>query len=490
MLFFAFYGELAIIHVDIPRLGVFYTIRRYMKTKLTKQSEDFPKWYQQVIEMADLAEHGAAKGSMIIKPYGYAIWERMQRIMDDMIKEAGVDNAYFPLLIPKSFLDKEANHVEGFAPEVAWVTKGGGKDLDEPLAIRPTSETTIGEAFSRWTESYRDLPIKINQWANVVRWELRPRLFLRTNEFLWQEGHTIHATPEEAQEEVMRAITMYKTFVNETLAMHVVDGYKPPSERFAGALETTCIEAMMKDGKALQMGTSHDLGQNFAKAFDIQYSDQDGERKFVHQTSWGVSTRMVGGLIMAHGDDKGLKLPPNIAPYQVVIIPIWKTEEERTEREAYVAELQEKFGDVRVKVDWDDNKSPGWKFSEWELKGVPVRVEIGGKEQEERTITAARRDTGEKENVGIDAAADYLDKTLKNMQDEMLKQHKAFTQEHTHVVDSYDDLAAALQEKPGFFITTGEDFESVEKNVKQETSATIRVLPFDEKQKVYWAKAY
>lgn len=458
--------------------------------KLTKQSEDFPQWYQQVVDRAGLAEHASIKGAMIIKPYGYAIWERMQRILDDMIKEAGVQNVYFPLFIPKSYLDKEAHHVEGFAPEVAWVTKGGGKDLEEPLAVRPTSETTIGEAFSRWTESYRDLPIKINQWANVVRWELRPRLFLRTSEFLWQEGHTIHTTPEEAREEVLRALEMYKKFVTEVLAMHVIDGYKPPSERFAGALETTCIEAMMRDGKALQMGTSHDLGQNFAKAFNIQYLDQDGERKYVHQTSWGVSTRMVGGLIMAHGDDNGLKLPPRIAPIQVVIIPIWKSDEERAEREKYVAEIQDALQDIRVHVDWNEQTSPGWKFNEWELKGVPVRLEIGSKEQEERVVTAVRRDTGEKEKIALQNIAKELDKTLENMQDELLKQHKAFTEEHTYTVDSYDALLEALQEKPGFFVTQGGDFESVEQKVKQDTSATVRVLPFSQKDTAYWAKAY
>lgn len=460
--------------------------------KLTSQSSDFPQWYLEVIDQAGLAEHSSVKGSMIIKPYGFAIWELMQRAMDDMIKEAGVQNAYFPLLIPKGYLDKEADHVEGFAPEVAWVTKGGGKDLEEPLAIRPTSETTIGEAFARWTQSYRDLPIKINQWANVVRWELRPRLFLRTSEFLWQEGHTIHATADEAREEVLRALAMYKKFINEYLAMEVIDGYKPASERFAGAVETTCVEALMKDGKALQMGTSHDLGQNFARAFNIQYLDAEGKQQYAYQTSWGTSTRMIGGLIMAHGDDSGLRLPPKIAPIQIVIVPIWKDDDEKSKRDAYIQSILKECSAYRVHVDWDETKSPGWKFNEWEVKGVPIRIEVGNKETEEQTLTLVRRDTMEKQTAALSEIGKLLDIMLKEVHNNLISEHKQFTENNTKTISTYNELIKYLKSGTGFVRTNGSDYERHEDEIKKATSATIRVLPFSgtDENEVLWAKAY
>ena len=355
--------------------------------ELTSQKEDFSKWYTEVVLKADLVDYSPVKGCMVIKPYGYAIWENMQRILDEKIKATGHVNAYFPLFIPKSFLEKEAEHVEGFSPQVAWVTKGGDEDLFEPLAVRPTSEAIICSMYSKWIQSWRDLPVLINQWANVVRWEKETRPFLRTTEFLWQEGHTAHRTFEEAEEETLRMLNVYKDFVENDLAIPVIAGRKTENEKFAGALHTYSIEVLLADGRALQAGTSHNLGQHFAKAFDIMFQDVDGERKYVWQTSWGVSTRLIGALIMTHGDDYGLVLPPRVAPYQIVIIPIWKSETDKTKVYNYVDEIYEVLRKYfRVKVDKDEEHTPGWKFNEWELKGVPVRVEIGPKEVEKQEL--------------------------------------------------------------------------------------------------------
>ncbi|OGG98970.1 proline--tRNA ligase, partial [Candidatus Kuenenbacteria bacterium RIFCSPHIGHO2_12_FULL_42_14] len=335
-------------------------------SKLTPQSTDFSKWYNEIVLASGLADYSDVKGCMIIKPYGYALWENIQKVMDEKIKELGVDNVYLPLLIPESYFEKEKEHVKGFAPEVAWVTHAGGKKLDERLAIRPTSETIMYRTFARWIASYRDLPLKVNQWANVIRWEMRTRLFLRTTEFLWQEGHTLHETKEQADEMVQNALYMYKTFARDYLAMAVIDGRKSESEKFAGAEYTTSIEAMMKDKKALQLGTSHLLAQNFAKSFEVKFLDKEGKEQTPWPTSWGVSTRMIGGLIMAHGDDKGLIIPPNIAPIQVIIVPIWKDNSEKKIVKNYIEKLKEKLQGLKYKIDWDDGKSPGWKFNEWE----------------------------------------------------------------------------------------------------------------------------
>lgn len=470
---------------------------------LTSPRENFPRWYQEVVEKADLAEHSPIKGAMTIKPYGYALWEAIQSILNEKIKQAGVANVYFPLFIPKSFLEKEAHHVAGFAPEVAWVTQGGTKDLEEPLAVRPTSETTIGEAFSRWIQSYRDLPLRLNQWANVVRWELRPRLFLRTTEFLWQEGHTCHATLEEAQVEMNRALKMYKDFINNYLAVYVVDGYKSESEKFAGAETTTTVEALMRDGKALQMGTSHNLGQNFAKVFNIQYLDTQGKKQFVHQTSWGVSTRLIGGLIMAHGDEKGLRLPPRLAPYQIVIIPIWQENSERKLIESYIKTLTSKLKSFRFYIDWDEQNTPGWKFNEWELKGVPLRIEIGQQEVKQHKITAVRRDSGEKIILANNNIQANIDKLLESIHNDLFLRHKKFTQERTFNVDNLSNFQKIISKDPGFLRSGWCGQLKCEKKVKETTQATLRVIPFNQseertclvcgqasKKQALWAKAY
>src|SRR5579885_998611 len=371
--------------------------------EIVDQEDNFSKWYNQVVRKAELADYAPVRGCMIIRPYGYAIWENMQQHLDRRFKETGVVNAYFPLLIPRSFLEREAEHVEGFAPEVAWVTCGGNEELEEPLAIRPTSETIIGHSYARWIQSYRDLPLLINQWNNVMRWEKRTVLFLRTAEFLWQEGHTAHRTIEEAEERTRMMLEVYRAFAEEDAAMPVIAGLKSENEKFAGALRTYAIEAMMGDGKALQSGTSHNLGTNFAKSFDIQYLDADGQRKYCATTSWGLSTRMIGGLIMVHGDPSGLILPPRVAPYQVVIVPIWRKEADK----ALVSEVVERVekmlkGKVRVKVDMSEN-TPGWKFNEWEMRGVPVRMEIGPRDVQNNSVVLVRRYDRAKEVVSIEA---------------------------------------------------------------------------------------
>jgi prolyl-tRNA synthetase len=385
-----------------------------MAEKLTSQSKDYPRWYNEVVQRAELAENAPVRGSMIIKPYGYALWENMQRALDDMFKATGHSNAYFPVLIPESFLKKEAEHVEGFAPELAVVTHAGGKSLEEPYVVRPTSETIIWDTYRRWIQSYRDLPILLNQWANVMRWELRPRLFLRTTEFLWQEGHTAHATQQEAHEEVLRMLDVYARFAEEWMAVPVIQGIKTDREKFAGAESTYCIEAMMGDGKALQAGTSHDLGQNFAKAFGVTYLSSEGKEEFVWATSWGVSTRLVGAIVMAHGDDQGLILPPKLAPHQTVIVPIYRGDAERTTVldacERLSIPLREKG--VRVHLDDRDQYRPGFKFNDWEQKGVPVRIEVGPRDLAKGEVCIAIRHNGEKHQEPITGLAERIPQIL------------------------------------------------------------------------------
>jgi prolyl-tRNA synthetase len=417
---------------------------------------------------------------MIIRPYGYAIWENIQHLMDARFKETGVVNAYFPLLIPRSFLEKEAEHIEGFAPEVAWVTRGGGEELEEPLAIRPTSETIIGHSYARWVQSYRDLPILINLWNNVMRWEKRTILFLRTAEFLWQEGHTAHRSIEEAEERTLMMLEVYRAFAEEDAAMPVIMGRKSENEKFAGALRTYAIEALMKDGKALQAGTSHNLGTNFAKSFDIQYLDADGQRKYCATTSWGASTRLIGGIIMVHGDDAGLILPPRLAPYQVVIVPIWRKDTEKTAVSAVVERVEKMLkGKVRVKVDLSEN-TPGWKFNEWELRGVPVRMEIGPRDVQNNSVMLVRRDNRVKEPVSLDALEARLPALLEEVQKALLQRAVEFRAANTHYTDSYEEFKELIAEKRGFVRVKWAEDSAAELAIKEETKATLRVIPFDQ----------
>jgi len=465
--------------------------------KYTKRSEDYSKWYNEVIERADLAEHSDVRGCMVIKPYGYAIWENMKDVLDAEFKATGHSNAYFPLFIPKSYLNKEAQHVEGFAKECAVVTHyrlKNGEDgqlivdpdakLEEELIVRPTSETIIWNSFKNWIQSYRDLPLKINQWANVVRWEMRTRLFLRTSEFLWQEGHTAHATKDEAIEEAEQMLRVYSDFAQNYMAMPVVKGLKTESERFAGADETYCIEALMQDGKALQAGTSHFLGQNFAKAFDVKYADNEGKLEHVWATSWGVSTRLIGGLIMTHSDDEGLVLPPKLAPIQVAIVPIYKTQEQLiaiSEKVDSLTKVLQSKG-ISVKFDNDDNRRPGWKFAEYEAKGVPVRVAIGPRDLENNKAEVARRDTKEKEVVSWEGIEDYIVDLLDKIQDNLFKRASNFRIENTTSVDSYEEFKDVLEEKGGFISAHWDGTAETENTIKEETKATIRCIPLDEKE--------
>ena len=446
---------------------------------ITSRAQDYSQWYLDIVEQADMAEHSPVRGCMVIKPYGYAIWELIQKDLDARFKAHGVQNAYFPLFIPESFLKREAKHVEGFAPEVAVVTHAGGEKLDEPLVIRPTSETIIYEVYSKWVQSYRDLPLLINQWANVVRWELRTRLFLRTTEFLWQEGHTVHATEQEAEECAEEFLDVYRVFAEESMATPVFAGLKSDAERFAGAVRTYCIEAMMQDGKALQAGTSHMLGQNFAKSFNVKFQDENGTEQYAWQTSWGVSTRLIGGLIMTHSDDKGLVLPPKLAPYQVVIVPIGKDEELENvmaKAEEIAAALVEQG--VRVKIDKRDYMRPGPKFFEWEKKGVPVRIELGPKDLAAGQATIARRDTSEKQTAsyeGIeDAIKDILEQIQTNLYDRALEHRNA----HMVKVDNYDEFKSKLE--GNFVLAHWCGGAECEAKVKEETKATIRCIPFDQ----------
>lgn len=462
--------------------------------ELTPRSVSYSQWYQDLVIKADLAENSDVRGCMVIKPYGYAIWEKMQRILDDMFKETGHQNAYFPLFIPKSFLSREAEHVEGFAKECAVVThyrlktneEGTGvvvdpaARLEEELIVRPTSETIIWNTYKGWIQSYRDLPILCNQWANVVRWEMRTRLFLRTAEFLWQEGHTAHASEQEALEEAERMLHVYGDFAENYMAMPVMKGVKSASERFAGAVDTYTIEALMQDGKALQSGTSHFLGQNFAKAFDVTYTDKEGKQSYVWATSWGVSTRLMGALIMTHSDDNGLVLPPRLAPIQVVIVPIYKSMDQLAAIDEKIAPLvaELKKRGISVKYDNADNKKPGWKFAEYELKGVPVRLAMGGRDMENGTIEVMRRDTLGKETRNFDGIADYVQGLLDDIQANIFKKALDYRSTHTYVVDTYEEFKEKL-ELGGFILAHWDGTPETEEAIKNETKATIRCIPFD-----------
>ena len=461
---------------------------------LTKRADNYSQWYNDLVVKADLAEQSAVRGCMVIKPYGYAIWEKMQRQLDDMFKATGHVNAYFPLLIPKSFLSREAEHVEGFAKECAVVTHyrlknaadGSGvvvdpsAKLEEELIIRPTSETIIWNTYKNWIQSYRDLPILCNQWANVFRWEMRTRLFLRTAEFLWQEGHTAHATREEAETEARRMLDVYAEFAENFMAVPVVKGVKSANERFAGALDTYTIEAMMQDGKALQSGTSHFLGQNFAKAFDVQFINKNNELEYVWATSWGVSTRLMGALIMTHSDDNGLVLPPKLAPIQVVIIPIYKNAEQLQAIDAKANEIADKLRTMGISVKYDnaDNKRPGFKFADYELKGVPVRLVMGGRDLENGTVEVMRRDTLEKETMSVENIEQVVKTLLDEIQANIFQKALKYRQEHTITVDSYDEFKEKIEEG-GFILAHWDGTTETEERIKEETKATIRCIPFD-----------
>lgn len=469
-----------------------------MAKKLTSREEDYSKWYNELVVRADLAENSGVRGFMVIKPYGYAIWERMQAELDRMFKETGHENAYFPLLIPKSYFSKEASHVDGFAKECAVVTHYRLKTdestgeivvdptakLEEELVVRPTSETIIWDTYKRWIQSYRDLPIKLNQWANVVRWEMRTRLFLRTSEFLWQEGHTAHATKQEAIEEAELMLRVYTEFAEKFMSVPVLQGYKTESERFAGALETYCIEALMQDGRALQAGTSHFLGQNFAKAFDVKYADKEGKLQHVWATSWGVSTRLLGALIMTHSDDHGLVLPPKLAPYQVIIVPIYRSEEQKQAVAERAEEMMKELRAANITVRFDDRDThkPGWKFNEYELKGVPVRIGIGPRDIENGTLEIARRDLLSKEVVEADAAISYIQNVLEEMQKGLFEKALKYREEHTTEVDSYEEFKEVLDSKGGFVVAHWDGTTETETQIQEETKATIRCIPLDAKE--------
>jgi len=493
-----------------------------MGKKLTSRKENYSNWYNELVKKADLAENSDVRGCMVIKPYGFAIWERMQRVLDDMFKATGHQNAYFPLFIPKSFLSKEADHVEGFAKECAVVThhrlmnnpEGSGvvvdpsSKLEEELIVRPTSETIIWSTYRNWIQSYRDLPLLINQWANVVRWELRTRMFLRTAEFLWQEGHTAHATRQEAIDEAEQMLEVYAEFAEKTLAIPVIKGLKTESERFAGAEETYCIEALMQDGKALQAGTSHFLGQNFAKAFDVKFASKENKEEYVWATSWGVSTRLVGALIMTHSDDEGLVLPPVLAPIQVVIVPIYR---KPAEKELVLAKANELLGrfkaaGIRIKLDDDPNKKPGWKFAEWELKGVPIRLAIGPRDLKKGKIEVARRDLKTKEIIDLDDSLEsYIQKLLEEIQSSLFNKALSFREANTRKVNTWEEFKAAVADDiPGFISAHWDGSSETEAKIKEKTKATIRCIPLNNpqeegtcvfsgnpsSQRVLFAKAY
>ena len=490
-----------------------------MSKGLTSREEDYSQWYNELVGKADMAEHSAVRGCMVIKPYGYAIWENMQAALDKMFKDTGHSNAYFPLFIPKSFFSKEASHVEGFATECAVVTHyrlkndGNGNivvdedaKLEEELIVRPTSETIIWNTYKGWIQSYRDLPILVNQWANVVRWEMRTRLFLRTAEFLWQEGHTAHATSQEAIKETERMLEVYADFAENWMALPVVKGKKTANERFAGALDTYCIEALMQDGKALQAGTSHFLGQNFARAFDVKFTSKEGKLDYVWATSWGVSTRLIGALIMAHSDDSGLVLPPKLAPIQVVIVPIYRSDQELDQISAIAKELviQLKLKNISVKYDDRDTLRPGFKFAEFEMKGVPVRLAIGGHDLENGTIEIARRDTKEKQTISRDGLVPHIEALLVDIQNTIYQKALRFREENTREANSYQEFKELLDTKAGFISAHWDGTPETEKRIKDETKATIRCIPLNNKlengfcmitgnpstQRVLFARAY
>ncbi len=484
--------------------------------KLTTREADFSAWYNEVVLRSELADYSPVRGCMVIRPHGYGIWERMQRALDDMFKATGHQNAYFPLLIPQSFMTKEAEHVEGFAPELAVVTHGGGKELEEPLVIRPTSETIIYSMFAKWVQSYRDLPLLYNQWANVVRWEMRTRLFLRTMEFLWQEGHTAHATHGEAKEEARRMLGIYRDFMEGWMAMPVVTGTKTKSERFAGALETYSCEAMMQDNRALQAGTSHDLGQNFSKAFDLKFQTEDGETAYAWNTSWGVSTRLIGGLVMTHGDDGGLVLPPLLAPIEVVVVPIYRKDDERARVIEAANTLVKRLGDwerrspgrLRIHLDAREGIKPGAKYYEWELKGVPLRLEIGPRDIDANQAVLVRRGSKQKVSVSLDSVGEEIAVALAQMQQDLLISARERREANSHRGQISYDAFKEIIDGPGGFVYAGWNGDpAVEAQVKEETKATIRVIPDEEfrsaepatrcmvtgepaKHEVVWARAY
>jgi prolyl-tRNA synthetase len=446
--------------------------------ELTSKTEDFAQWYVDVIRKTDMADYTTLKGCMVIKPYGYAIWENVKDALDRRIKETGHKNAYFPLFVPESLLKLEADHVKGFAPEVAWVTQGGNEDLEERLAIRPTSEAIICSIYAKWVQSYRDLPILINQWANVVRWEKVTRLFLRTTEFLWQEGHTCHRTQEEAQEETIRMLGVYREFAETELAMPVVYGEKTESEKFAGALKTYAIEAMMADGRALQAGTSHNLGQHFARVFQIKFLDEDQKEKYVWQTSWGVSTRLIGGVVMMHGDDYGLVLPPRIAPVQVVFIPIYFSDS-MGEVICKVKELGERLKAYRVEMDLRDTQTAGWKFNEWEMKGVPLRIEVGPKDIKKKQVVMVRRDTREKMFIPEERLLETVEQQLEDIQKCLFQKARAFREENTSRTDDYGEFREIIENKRGYIVSGWCGDPACEAKVKEDTKATIRCIPLE-----------
>ncbi len=491
-----------------------------MSKEITKRDTDYSQWYNDIVLKAGLADYSAVRGCMVIKPYGFALWENMRDQLDKMFKETGHQNAYFPLFIPKSFLSKEAAHVEGFAKECAVVTHyrlmndpdGGGivvdpdAKLEEELIVRPTSETIIWNTYKTWIQSYRDLPILVNQWANVVRWEMRTRLFLRTTEFLWQEGHTAHATSQEAIDETLLILNVYAKFAEEWMSLPVVKGVKSPSERFAGAVDTYCIEALMQDGKALQSGTSHYLGQNFAKAFDVQFTDKENKLDYVWASSWGVSTRLIGALVMAHSDDDGLVLPPKIAPIQVVIVPIYKGAEQKQQIDEKVQNWVEEFKalGVKVKYDDDDNNRPGWKFAEYELKGVPVRIAIGARDMQNNVVEIARRDTKEKITVSMDGLANTIVALLHDIQENIYNKAKIFRDTNITRADTWEDFEKLLDDKGGFISAHWDGTAETEEKIKELTKATIRCIPLNNlqeegkciltekpsKERVLFARAY
>lgn len=465
-----------------------------MKKGITKRSENYSQWYLDIVEQAELAENSPVRGCMVIKPYGYSIWEKFQQILDKKFKQTGHQNAYFPLFIPKSFLSKEAQHVDGFAQESAVVTHHRLRTnpetrevevdpeakLTEELVVRPTSETIIYDTYSRWINSWRDLPVLINQWANVVRWEMRTRPFLRTTEFLWQEGHTAHATFDQAEEETKKMLGVYQDFAENYLAMPVIPGKKSESEKFAGAMHTYTIEAMMQDGKALQSGTSHNLGQNFAKAFNVKFTDKENQEQYVWQTSWGLSTRMIGGLIMTHSDDLGLVLPPNIAPIQIVFIPIWKNSEQKHAVMDIVNKVAKQLHQFAIQIDDRDYLSPGAKFNQWEKKGVPIRIEIGPRDVANMKITIARRDTGEKQTISIEQSKAHIESLIEDIQTNLYQKATKFRDDNTYLVNSYDELKDVIENKNGFALAHWDGTEDTEKKIQEETKATIRCIPFDQ----------
>jgi prolyl-tRNA synthetase len=469
-----------------------------MSKEITARSEDYSQWYNDLVLKGGLADYSAVKGCMVIKPYGFALWEGMRDVLDKKFKDTGHQNAYFPLFIPKSFLSKEEDHIEGFAKECAVVThhrlmknpngKGVVVDptakLEEELIVRPTSETIIWNTYKDWIQSYRDLPLLINQWANVVRWEMRTRLFLRTAEFLWQEGHTAHATAEEAIAETEQMLEVYADFAETYMAMPVVRGVKSPAERFAGAIDTYCIEALMQDGKALQAGTSHFLGQNFAKAFDVQFSNKENKLEYVWATSWGVSTRLIGALVMAHSDDDGLVLPPRIAPLQVVIVPIYKGDDQKAKIDAKVHEIiaDLKKAGIRVKYDDNDNARPGWKFAEYEMKGVPVRIALGARDLENNVAEVARRDAKTKESLPLDGLAERIGVLLEDIQQQMYNKALAYRDEHITPADTMEEFERLLEEKGGFIYAHWDGTTETEEKIKERTKATIRCIPLNNKQ--------